>query len=98
MKTFQKLGALVAVALALTVAAPSASRANIVMIGPSRSSPIDIAALCSSGCNIGTLSFMPTPDEIVLVFGSDFNNFPNQNPTTIQNGAAKQKFGSLTHG
>ncbi len=89
METFKKLGALVALALALTVAAPAASRADIVMIGPSPSSPINIASLCSSGCNIGTLSFLPTPDEIVLVFGTDFNaDFSNQNSTTIENGVA----------
>jgi hypothetical protein len=57
------------------------------MFGPSPSSPINIAATCSS-CNIGTLSFMPTPSEIVLVFGSDFSNFPNQSPSTVQSGVA----------
>jgi PEP-CTERM motif len=87
MGTFKKLGALAAVALALTVAAPAASRATIVMFGPSPSSPINIAATCSS-CNIGTLSFMPTPSEIVLVFGSDSSNFPNQSPSTVQSGVA----------
>jgi hypothetical protein len=92
METFKKLSALAAVALALTVAAPAASRANIVMFGPSPSSPINIAGTCSS-CNIGTLSFLPTPSEIVLVFDStghnDFsNNFIPQNASNIQSGVA----------
>lgn len=83
---------LAAVALALTVAAPTASRAAVILYGPSPSSPINIASVCSS-CNIGTLSFLPTPSEIVLVFDStghsDFsNNFLPQSPSNIQTGLA----------
>jgi len=92
MRTFQKLGALAAAALALTVAAPTASRAAVILFGPSPSSPINIASVCSS-CNIGTLSFLPTPNEIALVFDSaghnDFsNNFLPQSPSNIQTGLA----------
>lgn len=88
MEPLKKLGALTAVALGLTVAAPAASHATIMMFGPSPSSPINIASVCGS-CNIGTLSFLPTPNEIVLVFGGDFSNlFLPQNPSNIQNGVA----------
>ena len=92
MELFNKLGALALGAVALTVAVPAASLANIVDFGPSPSSPINIASSCG-GCNIGTLSFMPTPTEIVLVFdgsmGNDFSNdFSPQSPANVQSGVA----------
>ena len=91
MGTSKKLGALAAAAFALTVAAPAASRADVIFFGPSPSSPINIASVCSS-CNIGTLSFMPTPSEIVLVFDGaqkDYkNNFQMQDASDIKTGIA----------